>query len=425
MKLRIRKSKLTGAVTLPGSKSHTIRGVVIGSLASGKSILRSPLVSSDTEAAVRAYRALGAKIECGDQIWTIHGMGGEVKPPAEPIDVGNSGTTIRLAMGTCSLLKSGSATITGDEQVRRRPCGALAKALTGLGASVMSVDGNGCAPFEIYGALRGGKVSIDCITSQYLTSLLLCAPIGEGTTEIEVTNLNEVPYVTMTLDWLRKQGAKIDFEDDYSKFWIRGHQAYTPVDRSIPADFSSATFFLAAGALGENDIQCNGLTMRDTQGDKAVVAYLQGFGARTFHTEEGVRVSTNHLKGYEIDLNATPDALPMMAALACFAEGTTRLVNVPQARIKETDRIAVMTLELAKMGGNVKELKDGIVVQSSALSGAELDSHGDHRVAMALAIAATQADGETVIDHAECIDATYPGFIDALKSLGGDLDLEH
>ena len=412
-------------MAVPGSKSHTIRAVTIGSLAPGESTIHSPLVSADTLSCVDAFRALGATIEIDSDPWKILGTGGAVAAPSEPIDVGNSGTTIHIAMGAAALLKSGKATLTGDEQIQRRPAGALAKALTGLGASVISKTGNGCAPFEIYGTLRGGKIAIECLTSQYLTSLLFATPLSTGTSEIEVRNLNEAPYVTMTLDWIRRQGVRIDCEDDYSKFWIRGGQSFKPVSRRIPADFSSATFLLAAGALGNNDITCQGLSMRDTQGDKEVVAFLQGFGARTFHTDSGVRVSANSLKGYEIDMNATPDALPMLSALACFAEGRTKLVNCPQARVKETDRIAVMAAELAKMGAKVKELKDGIQVDRSQLSGAEVDSHGDHRVAMTLAIAGTRASGETIIGNAECINITYPGFIDAIKSLGADVTVEN
>lgn len=425
MKLRVRRSDLNGEVAVPGSKSHTIRAVVIAALAPGESVIQAPLVSADTTSCVAAYRALGAKIECNEDEWKVSGTGGEMTAPSDDIDVGNSGTTLHTAMGSAALLKSGKAILTGDEQIRRRPAGALAKALTGLGASVISKTGNGCAPFEVFGTLRGGRISIECLTSQYLTSLLLATPLSTGSTEIEVPTLNEKPYVTMTLDWIRRQGVRIDCEDDYSMFWIRGGQTFKPVNRRIPADFSSATFLLAAGALGDNDIICNGLSMRDTQGDKEVVAFLQGFGARTFHTDGGVRVSANSLKGYEIDLNATPDALPMLAALGCFAEGRTRLVNCPQARVKETDRIAVMTAELAKMGAKVKELKEGIQIERSDLTGTTVDSHGDHRVAMTLAIAGTRAAGETVIENAECINITYPGFVDALLSLGADITVEN
>lgn len=424
MKLRVRKSDLRGAIAVPGSKSHTIRAVAIASLAPGHSVIDGPLESADTLSCVAAYRGLGAKIHCGSDSWTVEGTGGVIIAPEQEIDVGNSGTTLHAAMGSAALLRTGKAVLTGDEQIRRRPAGALAKALTGLGASVVSKSANGCAPFEVYGTLRGGKVAIDCLTSQYLTSLLLATPLSAGSTELAVHHLNEAPYVTMTLDWVRRQGVRIDCEDDYSYFWIRGGQSFKPVNRRIPADFSSATFFLAAGAIGNNDVTCNGLSMRDTQGDKEVVAFLQGFGARTFRTDGSVRVSANALKGYEIDLNATPDALPMLAALACFAEGRTRLVNCPQARVKETDRISVMATELSKLGAKLKELKDGLQIERSDLTGATVDSHGDHRVAMTLAIAGTRASGETIVDNAECINVTYPGFVDALKSLGADLTVE-
>jgi 3-phosphoshikimate 1-carboxyvinyltransferase len=223
----------------------------------------------------------------------------------------------------------------------------------------------------------------------------------------------------MTLDWLARQGIRVQAADDWSDFRVPGGQAYRPVDRRIPGDFSSATFFLAAGALPGNAVECRGLDYTDTQGDKAIVEYLRQMGAEIEVEADAIRVRAKDLRGCELDINATPDALPMLAALACFARGETRLVNVPQARAKETDRIAVMREELSKMGGDVEELPDGLIVRESRLRGAVVHSHDDHRVVMALAVAATQAEGATVIEHAEAMSVTYPGFADALRALGG------
>jgi 3-phosphoshikimate 1-carboxyvinyltransferase len=191
------------------------------------------------------------------------------------------------------------------------------------------------------------------------------------------------------------------------------------VNRPIPSDFSSATFFLAAGALPGNSVECLGLDMTDTQGDKAVVDYLRAMNATVVMDGDSVRVEGGSLRGCEIDMNATPDALPMMAVLACFAEGTTLLANVPQARLKETDRIHVMRTELEKMGGCVTELPDGLVIEKSTLHGAHVEGHGDHRVIMALGIAGTQTEGTTTIHGADAVDVTYPGFAEALRVLGG------
>ncbi|HOJ31947.1 MAG TPA: 3-phosphoshikimate 1-carboxyvinyltransferase [Candidatus Hydrogenedentes bacterium] len=423
MNLLCGSSALRGEVTIPGSKSHTIRAVAIAALADGESHIERPLESDDARAAVTVYGALGAEIETSNDVWRVQGTGGNLRIPENVLDVGNSGTTLRLAMGSCALLREGLAVLTGDDQIRRRPGGPLAQALTNLGACVQSTRNNGCAPFVVRGRLQGGKTSIEAITSQYLSSLLLNTPLGDNDTVIEVPVLNEQPYVEMTLDWLARQGVVIENEN-FKRFYVRGGQHYKPVRRAIPADFSSATFFLAAGALPGNDILVRGLDMNDTQGDKAVVDYVKSMGANVQIQPEGIRVAAQDLVGREIDLNATPDALPMLAVLACFARGTTRLVNVPQARLKETDRIAVMREELTKLGGKITELPDGLVIEESRLHSGTVEGHGDHRVIMALAIGATQIPGTTRIRGCEAMSVTYPTFVETVSQLGGNVQVE-
>jgi 3-phosphoshikimate 1-carboxyvinyltransferase len=411
------QSDLRGEVRIPGSKSHTIRAVAIASLADGESAIRAPLDSNDTRAAVDAYRALGARIDLTSDAWLVEGTGGEVRAPEDVIDVRNSGVTIRTAMGSAALLREGMAVFTGDEQIRRRPAGPLASSLTDLGATVRSTRGTGTAPFVVEGRLRGGKTSIEAVTSQYLSALLINCPLADGDSAIHVTLLNEAPYVEMTLEWLRQHGVRCE-QEDLREFRTPGGQCYSPVDRAIPADFSSATFFLGAGALGGNDVVLRGLDMADTQGDKAVVEFVRRMGADVEVSEDAIRVRPRDLVGCEIDLNATPDALPMLAVLGCFASGTTRLLNVPQARLKETDRISVMASELTKLGGRVEELDDGIVVHESALHGAEVDGHDDHRVVMSLAVAGCAIPGTTVVNQAQAAAVTFPGFRGCMLSLG-------
>jgi 3-phosphoshikimate 1-carboxyvinyltransferase len=410
-------------VKIPGSKSHTIRAVAIASLAKGESHIREPLVSNDTLAAVDAYQALGADIEVHDGRWVVHGTGGDIRAPENVIDVRNSGVTLRTALGTCALLREGMAVLTGDEQIRRRPAGPLAQSLNDLGASVRSTRGGGSAPFVVEGRLRGGETSIEGTTSQYVTGLLINAPLADGDSQIHVTKLNEAPYVEMTVDWLQRQGISLE-QQDLREFRVRGGQRYTRVDRAIPADFSSATFFLCAGALPDSEIVVLGLDMTDTQGDKAVVDYVAEMGAQVRSRGNWIGVEAKQLVGCEIDLNATPDALPMLAVLGCFARGTTRLVNVPQARIKESDRISAMGRELRKLGARVEELEDGIVVHESPLRGAEVDGHGDHRVVMALAVAGCAIPGETVVRGAEAAAVTFPEFAECMQKIGAKLFVE-
>lgn len=418
MKLLVESSNLRGSVEIPGSKSHTIRAVAIASLASGESEIRRPLDSSDARAAFRTYRAFGAEIDEQGDVWHVRGLGGELRTPNDIIDVANSGTTMNVALGTASLLPKGIAVLTGDDQVRRRPCGPLAKALNDLGASVRSTRDSGCPPFVVSGRLRGGETTLEAKSSQYVTSLLLNAPLAERDTHLRVPLLYEIPYVYMTLDWLRRQGVRVEHADDLSEFKIPGGQSYRPVDCRIAGDFSSATFFLAAGALPDNEVLVRGLDMGDPQGDKAVVDYLKVMGASVSVEAGGIRVAAQGLSGCELDLNATPDALPMMAVLACFARGTTRLVNVPQARMKETDRITVMREELAKLGAWIEELPDGLIVHQSTLRAGEVEGHGDHRVVMALAVAGTMLHGTTTVNGYEAVNVTFPSFLDAINGLG-------
>jgi 3-phosphoshikimate 1-carboxyvinyltransferase len=442
MKLISRKSRLKGTVSIPASKSHTIRAVAIGSLATGESLIRGPLDSGDTRAAVNCYRALGAKIVTSDAtLWKVIGTGGAITAPREVIDVGNSGTTLRIAMGSAALAQPGeSTTFTGDEQIQTRPVGPLMDSLEDLGAKCKSLKNNGRAPIQITGKLTGGKTTIAATTSQYLSSLLLCTPLATGDTEIDVTMLNEPGYVQMTLDWLDKQ--QIEYENDrMCKFKIKGNQSYKSFDATIPADFSSATFFLCGAALAADEVTLRGLDFSDSQPDKAVVDYLKAMGADITIEPNSITVKAAPLKGAEIDLNQTPDALPAMAVAAAFAEGTTKLVNVPQARSKETDRIKCMAEELKKMAVDVEELPDGLIVRGSSLvarrsshklrvTGHEqrgtvsLDGRSDHRIVMALSLAGLCLEGQCSIDTAEAINVTFPDYVELMKSIGANIELK-
>jgi len=420
----LKQSTLRGRVKIPASKSHTIRAVAIGALGEGETRISDPLVSEDTLAAVRIYQTLGAQIEMKPNVWVIQGTKGQLRAPDKILDVGNSGTTLRIALGSCALLKEGKAVLTGDEQIRRRPAGPLVKSLNDLGAKVSSRNDTGLPPFSVSGRLRGGTTSIEAQTSQYVTSLLLNVPLGDGDTEIQVPLLNEGSYVQMTLDWLKRQGIEVENET-MQLFRIPGNQSYQPFVGKVPGDFSSATFFLAAGALGDNEVTCSGLDMGDSQSDKAVVDYLKQMGAKVKIEGDSIQVQSNKLVGIDIDMNDTPDALPMMAVVGCFAKGKTRLLNVPQARIKETDRIAAMAKELKKMGAKIRELPDGLEIEESKLRAAKLQGYSDHRVVMALAIAGLACKGETVVNSAEAVAITFPNFAEYLTSLGANINISN
>ncbi|MGA2070977.1 MAG: 3-phosphoshikimate 1-carboxyvinyltransferase [Sedimentisphaerales bacterium] len=424
MQLIAGKSRLKGTVVIPGSKSHTIRAVAIASLAKGESSIKRPLVSGDTLSSVSCYRALGAKIDTSNNdCWKVAGIAGQVLAPKEIIDVGNSGTTLRIAMGSAALAPVGQTThFTGDEQIQTRPIGPLIDSLNELGAKCVSTKNNGKAPATVTGKLIGGKTSITAFSSQYLTSLLMCTPLTQKDTDINVTLLNEPGYVQMTLDWLDKQSIKYE-NDNLRHFKIRGGQQYKSFDSAVPADFSSATFFLCAAALIGDGVTLKGLDFTDSQPDKAVVDYLRAMGADITIGKDSITVRQSQLKGIEIDMNATPDALPAMAVVGAFAEGQTRLVNVPQARAKETDRIKCMAQELKKIGVDTEELPDGLIINHSKPKPAVLDGRGDHRIVMALSIAAMAMQGSCTIGTAEAMSVTFPQYAKLMQNLGANIKL--
>ena len=381
-----------------------------------------PLDASDTRACLAACRKLGARVQEDAEGWTVEGIGPRPNIPDDVIDVGNSGTTLYLAAGVAALQK-GVAVFTGDEQIRSRPVSELLTSLGDLGARAESTRGNGSAPFIVGGGLLGGRTSIECRTSQYLSSLLLSTPLADGDTVIEVPLLNEAPYIDITTHWLERQ--KIRFErDGYSEFRIPGGQMYAPFEEPMAGDFSSATFFFCAAAITGSTIRVEGLDMTDPQGDKAVVGILEKMGCTVRVDATGpvhaVELSGGELTGGDIDINATPDALPALSVVACFADGDTRLMNVPQAREKETDRIAVMCEELGNLGAEIQELGDGLIIHGDperALKSTRVDGRSDHRIVMALAIAALRASGPIEIETAESVSVTFPKFFDLLESV--------
>lgn len=421
MKLLSSPSQPCGDVYIPASKSHTIRALLIATLAEGTSVIHSPLESADTAACIDTCRAFGADIQEHNNSLYVKGCNGTPHIPDDVINVGNSGTTLFLALSVAALA-AGTTIFTGDYQIRRRSAQPLLDALQLLGATAESTRANGCAPFIVKGPLHGGNVSLECPTSQYLSSILIAAPCAKGTTTISVPLLYEKPYVEMTLDWLADQTISLEYEKDLSYFSIPGGQRYTAYEKAVPGDFSSATFFLVGAAIAGKEIRMHGLDMNDAQGDKAVINMLQKMGASIEEKDNCIHVHPGTLKGCELDLNATPDALPALAIAGCAAQGETHLVNVPQARIKETDRIAVMCKELTALGADCEEREDGLIIRHSALRGGNVMGHDDHRVVMALALAGMIADAPVTIDNAEAMRITFPTYVELWNALGARME---
>ncbi|MBR9698903.1 3-phosphoshikimate 1-carboxyvinyltransferase [Candidatus Woesearchaeota archaeon] len=417
MKLIVEQSRLKGEIVIPPSKSHTIRAIVIALLAKGQSIIRNPLQSEDCLAALTAAEALGAKVE-RKRSWTIKGRNGKIKAKRDEINVCNSGTTLRL-MASIAALQDKEITFDGDESIKSRPMQPLLQALQNLGAEVKSEEG--CAPLSIKGPISAGSIMLSGKSSQYVTSMLLAAPLLESKTTLQVYELNEKPYVDMTLKWLAEQ--KIRFKEKSGSFLIEGNQRYNAFTKRIPADWSSAAFPLVAAAITNSKVSLLGLDYGDIQGDKRIIDFLRETGSDIQLGKETV-IKPEELRGIKADLNNTPDLLPIMAVLGCFSQGSTTLSNVGHARIKESDRIAAMAKELKKMGALIEETPNGLVIERCHLNGAVVDGQNDHRVIMALACAGMAASGTTTIMNANNLDASFPGFIQKMQALGANLTME-
>ena len=452
MDLLIKPHVFNAKLVVPASKSHTIRRLIMAALTDSVSHIKRPLFSLDTQSCITACRVLGAEISedyNGEERLTelkVQGQKYGSKDDSKRfIDAGNSGTTLFFAIAAAALL-SQPVTFTGDRQIAGRSAGPLLDALADLGVTVSS--NNGCVPITVCGPLKGGRVNLPCMTSQYLSALLIAAPLAHEHTiiEIDIPLLNEKPYVEMTLAYQQIQGlyndavsdSKIITNADYSYFRIQGGNVYLPINGPVPGDFSSAVFPAAAAVISGGKTILLGLDPNDTQGDKVFFEYLLQMGCEVQWEQRDndwqVTVFRNKpLQAGVFDLNAAPDLLPIMAVLGAFAVGETKLCNVAHARIKETDRIAVMAKELQKLFTQntdfcCEEKPDGLIIcgigKDPAMAGfgdieINLDGRGDHRVVMALACAALGLPaGTTVaISGAEAADATYPGFSELFGAL--------
>ena len=421
MNLRIQPSRIKGIFAVPGSKSHTIRGLMAALAADGTSRLVAPLYSADTLAVRKAAETLGMKVQEDGRDWLCTGTGGVYHAPQGTLlDLANSGTGLRFFT---SMAAAGNLQLTldGDESLRTRIMAGLLSSLENLGARCSSREGR--CPVTVCGPLKGGCAKVDGSTSQFISSLLFAAPLAEQDCRFDLDFLNERPYVKLTLKWLDKLGIRYIVSDDELHYSVPAGQKYHSFEAVIPADFSTSLFPLAAGMVAGDGVEIRNLDFTDVQGDKACFEFFRAMGANI--SADGSFVApSGALRGGEFDLNATPDALPVMAAAAACIPGETRLVNAPQARIKETDRITCMTAELRKMGADVEELPDGMVIRGGKLHGAEVEGHGDHRIVMALAVAALAAEGETVIHGSEAASVTYPDFVKDFQLAGANYQEE-
>jgi 3-phosphoshikimate 1-carboxyvinyltransferase len=423
------KSSLKGGITVPGAKSQTIRAVLLSALCGGKSVIHNPLPSLDALSAMEAAGAFGAETAREKGVWTVIGPKDGIRLPENYIDTGNSGSVAYFAASMAALL-DGYTFITGDEQIRRRPIKPLLAALGELGAKAFTSrpDVDAC-PVIIRGPMKGGTAHLDGLLSQYVTSILMSAPLLEADTEILLNKPGETPYLDMTLDWMKRFGVQAERSPDFKRFFVKGGRKYSPCEITIASDWSGVAFPTVAAIISDSEITINAIDFDDNQGDKAVIDYLIQMGANITKDRANKRLIVkggNTLKsGFSFDLRNTPDALPALSVAAAFSEGDTVFTGLAAVRLKETDRVQVMTAELGKMGALIENTPETMTVHGGKkLSGAVIESHKDHRIAMAMLVCGFAAAGVTTVKDAECAAVSFPGFFEAMEAIGASFKKE-
>ena len=419
-----RTETLSGTIAAPPSKAYTHRALVAASLSEGVSKIENALICDDTLATINACRMLGAEISEVEDAFAVKGVS-KPNTPENVIDCRESGATIRFLTPVCALA-DGISVLAGRQGLLRRPMKPLLEALKQLRVDCYSARHDGFPPIIVFGGgIKGGRTAIrGDVSSQFISGLLFATPMASNSTEVIVTtDLESKPYVTMTLDVLHKHGIKFDFQLDYRRFDIPPNQRYAPSDHVIEGDYSSAAFLLAAAAITNSRVRINGLKRETLQGDKVIVNVLREMGAWVELGEDYVEVrGVGHsLRGMNLDLSDSPDLVPVCAVVASSAKGRTMISGVKRLHFKESDRMLSLSSELGKMGVKITDLEGQLIIEGGSLRGAELNSHNDHRIAMACAVAALRAEGETVIHGIDCISKSYPNFVKDLRELGGNL----
>ncbi|MHA1424750.1 MAG: 3-phosphoshikimate 1-carboxyvinyltransferase [Candidatus Helarchaeota archaeon] len=396
---------LKGSIQAPPSKSYTHRAIIMSGLANGLSIISKPLIGTDTIASIEAMRALGASIREDNEKLIIEGTT-KLHVPKNSIDVANSGTTIRFLTALAAHVP-GLVRLTGDESIQRRPMGPLLDAMKQLGVKCWSESADGTPPLLVQaGILKGGQTSIrGDISSQFISALLISAPLAESDVIIQLTTpLKSAPYLDITHRMLQKFNIKFSYDPQKRVYHIPGRQTYHPVE------------FL------QGEITVSNLDMEDPQGDKQLIPLLKTIGAKVKIDiqNKNVTIRKNQLTPFKVDCKDIPDIVPILAVLASFIPGKSKIFNAAHIRIKESDRLHTITTELRKMNVDIKELPDGLIINGSVEHQcAELETYNDHRIAMALIIAALPLKENTLIRNIDSIRVSYPSFLKDLKSLGG------
>ncbi|MBI0156022.1 MULTISPECIES: 3-phosphoshikimate 1-carboxyvinyltransferase [Gilliamella] len=413
--------KFSGTINLPGSKSVSNRALLLSALSQGKTRLTNLLDSDDVRYMLDALKALNIKYHLSDDrtICDIEGVGGKLHS-AHPLELflGNAGTAMRpLAAALC--LADNNIVLTGEPRMKERPIGHLVDALRQGGAKIDYLENEGYPPLHIHGGFTGGKIAVNgSVSSQFLTALLMAAPLASNDTEITIIgDLVSKPYIDITIKMMAIFGVSV-INNQYQTFVIKANQTYqSPGSYLVEGDASSASYFLAAAAIKGGTVRVTGVGKKSLQGDTQFAHVLEKMGAKITWADDYIECSRGELNGVDMDMNHIPDAAMTIATTALFADGTTTIRNIYNWRVKETDRLSAMANELRKVGATVEEGEDYISITPTAkLNHAEIKTYNDHRMAMCFSLVALSDTPVTILDP-KCTMKTFPDYFEQFKRL--------
>ena len=411
MKTTIHKGRIAGSITAPASKSYAQRAVAAALLAGGETTLTHLDLCNDTRAALDVARRLGASVSHEGTTYTIRGG---LNPVSTKLNIGESGLATRLFTPIASLCHM-PITINGEGSILRRPIEMMEEPLQALGVEVIS--NGGYLPISVKGPMRGGGLHVDgSLSSQFITGLLMALPLSPNDTVLHVENLKSRPYVDMTIDLAARFGVAIE-HNNYEQFYIAGGQHYTPCTYNIEGDWSGASCLLVAGATA-GSITIRNLNHISLQADLAIIEALARAGAEIITTNSSVTVHGGPLHAFEFDATDCPDLFPALAALAASCEGTSVLTGTQRLTYKESNRAETIAEVFGRLGIGVDLSEENTMrITGGPVSSAVVDSHNDHRIAMAAAVAALSSDDSVVIEGANAADKSYPNFWNDLDTL--------
>ncbi|SPT67819.1 3-phosphoshikimate 1-carboxyvinyltransferase [Anaerobiospirillum thomasii] len=416
--LKINKiDKVCGTVTMPGSKSLSNRALLLSALCSGTTVLKNVLRSDDTDRMLDALKALGVKYEDKGQCISVQGLGHAFDCSGEiTLDLGNAGTAMRPLCAALSLSK-GSFVLTGQVRMMERPIGPLTEALKSLGLDIEYLNNDGYPPLKIKGSeVHSHSVAISGSTSsQFISALLMVAPLCQGLEIKVVGDLISKPYVDLTIALLHSFGIKVE-RQGYNHFTLGSAYYKSPGSYLVEGDATSATYFMAAAAIN-GEVEIKGLGKNSCQGDIKFLDVLSQMGAKVTLSDESVKVVKGTLSGIDIDMNDMPDAAMTLVPMALFTNGPVRITNIASWRVKETDRISAMVTEMSKLGVKVTSGRDYIYIDGSVKNSLPVvfDTYDDHRMAMSMSLVAF--DRDIIINDPKCTAKTFPNYFELLESI--------